>query len=187
MSQVSNEFRNDYRVEDPAVEPQERRASASPVLWGLLIIALAAAAAWWYSNRSVDTVAPVVMDETTTPAMLPPVEQAPAVQTRQARPADRVVSAPMPQSRPARPLASNAEPKYPTAALRSGIGGTVMVRAEVDASGQPVNVSVIERSGSRDLDRAALNAVRQWRFEPAMRNGRATTSVVQVPVDFKPI
>ncbi|WP_411834841.1 energy transducer TonB [Pseudoxanthomonas mexicana] len=185
MSQVSNEFRQDYRVEDAAVEPAPR-SIASPLLWGLLLIVLAAAAAWWYSNRDASDTTVPMMTEQTMPA-LPPVEQ-PATVPRQAAPsANRTASPAMPQSRPARPLAGNVEPKYPPAALRSGIGGTVMVRAEIDADGQPVAVNLVERSGNRELDRAALNAVRQWRFEPAIRNGRATSSVVQVPVDFKPI
>ena len=62
-----------------------------------------------------------------------------------------------------------------------------MVVAEVNAQGNPVDVRVVERSGERDLDRAAVNAVRQWRFEPAMRNGKAIATSVKVPVDFKPI
>ena len=75
----------------------------------------------------------------------------------------------------------------PAAMLRAGVGGTVVVVAEVDAQGNPVDVRVVERSGERDLDRAAVNAVRQWRFEPAMRNGKAIATSVKVPVDFKPI
>ena len=66
-------------------------------------------------------------------------------------------------------------------------GAPVVVLAEVDAQGNPVDVRVVERSGERDLDRAAVNAVRQWRFEPAMRNGKAIATSVKVPVDFKPI
>lgn len=84
-------------------------------------------------------------------------------------------------------MAGNAEPKYPAAMLRAGVGGAVVVVAEVDAQGNPVDVRVVERSGERDLDRAAVNAVRQWRFEPAMRNGKAIATSVKVPVDFKPI
>ena len=42
-----------------------------------------------------------------------------------------------------------------------------------------------QRSGSRDLDRAAVNAVRQWRFQPAQRDGQAVAGAVTVPIDFK--
>lgn len=87
-------------------------------------------------------------------------------------------------TRNARPLAGNAAPKYPLRALRAGIEGTVLVRVEIDSHGVPNQVSLEHRSGNRDLDRAALSAVRGWRFEPALRNGKAEASALQVPVDF---
>ena len=44
---------------------------------------------------------------------------------------------------------------------------------------------MIRRSGSRALDRAAVDAVRQWTFEPAVRGGRTVAADVQVPVTFR--
>lgn len=76
-------------------------------------------------------------------------------------------------------------PVYPPAPLRSGIGGTVMVRAEVDAHGTPVRVSVESSSRNRDLDRAAQEAVRKWRFQPAQRDGQPVAASIVIPVDFK--
>lgn len=76
-------------------------------------------------------------------------------------------------------------PEYPPGALRRGEGGTVMVRVEVDANGMPAKVSLEKRSGSRDLDRAALEAVRKWRFQPAQRDGQAIASGLVIPIDFK--
>ncbi len=67
----------------------------------------------------------------------------------------------------------SAAPEYPPAAMRNGDQGTVLVRVEVGADGVPTSVEVAQRSGSRDLDRAAVNAVRQWRFQPAQRDGQA--------------
>jgi len=55
----------------------------------------------------------------------------------------------------------------------------------VGADGVPTSVEVAQRSGSRDLDRAAVNAVRQWRFQPAQRDGQAVAGAVTVPIDFK--
>ena len=69
--------------------------------------------------------------------------------------------------------------------MRAGDEGTVLVRAQIDASGKPGNVELAQRSRSRDLDRAALAAVRKWTFEPAIRDGKAVASTVQVPVDFR--
>jgi protein TonB len=56
----------------------------------------------------------------------------------------------------------------------------------VDATGYPSNVTIIERSGSRDLDRAASDAVRRWRFQPAQSNGQPVPGSIEVPFDFKP-
>ncbi|KAF1722395.1 energy transducer TonB [Pseudoxanthomonas wuyuanensis] len=187
MSQVPNQ----YHVDDTAaVESRHDSRPVRPLLWWLLAVAAVAAAAIWFtSQRSAGDIAPLVEQapvEETVPVDEPAAATAPrpaATSTASKRTAKPAVA----QHRQARPLASNVTPKYPPAALRSGIGGTVLVRAEIDASGKPVEVKVARRSGNRDLDRAALNAVRSWRFEPAMRDGRATTSVVQVPVDFKPI
>lgn len=76
-------------------------------------------------------------------------------------------------------------PQYPADALRRGESGTVMVRVEVDTSGMPAGVALVKRSGSRDLDRAAMEAVREWRFQPAQRNGKAIASSLVIPIDFK--
>jgi periplasmic protein TonB len=184
MAQVPNQRIDDVAVADAPHEVKPIR----PMLWWLMAVAAIAAALWFNSQRSVENIAPVAEQpsvEQTAPEETP---AAIAEQRRQAPTARKQTTKPaVAQSRQARPLANNVTPKYPPAALRSGIGGTVLVRAEVDAAGNPVTVTVAKRSGNRDLDRAAVNAVRNWRFEPAMRDGKATASVVQVPVDFKPI
>lgn len=85
------------------------------------------------------------------------------------------------------PIADQSPPpSYPPAALRRGDSGTVVVRVDVDATGYPSNVTIIERSGSRDLDRAASDAVRRWRFQPAQSNGQPVPGSIEVPFDFKP-
>ncbi|WP_411834842.1 energy transducer TonB [Pseudoxanthomonas mexicana] len=75
-------------------------------------------------------------------------------------------------------------PDYPVAAMRSGETGTVMVRVEVGTDGVPLRVEVEQRSGSRDLDRAAVEAVRRWRFNPAQHNGQPIVASVVIPIDF---
>ena len=75
-------------------------------------------------------------------------------------------------------------PKYPTSALRAGETGVVTVAATIDTNGVPIEVGIDDRSGNRDLDRAAVAAVKRWRFEPAMRNGKPVQGTVRVPVEF---
>lgn len=77
-------------------------------------------------------------------------------------------------------------PRYPSRALRRGESGTVRVRVEVGPDGRPSQVSVAQASGSRDLDRAAVDAVRRWRFHPARRNGEPVPGTVIVPISFSP-
>jgi len=76
-------------------------------------------------------------------------------------------------------------PQYPPAAARAGIEGTVILVIDVDASGNVTNVSVEKSSRNRDLDRAAMQAARRWRFNPSIVNGQPAPGRVRVPVDFR--
>lgn len=86
----------------------------------------------------------------------------------------------------ATPLAGNRAPQYPTASLRRGEGGTVRVQVQVTEQGDVGDAEVVQGSGSRALDRAALSAVRGWRFKPATRGGRPAADTVIVPITFNP-
>lgn len=76
-------------------------------------------------------------------------------------------------------------PSYPRRALRRGEEGTVLVRAEVGSDGVPISVSLVQGSRSRELDRAALDAVRRWRFRPGHVNGHPIVGSVVVPIEFR--
>jgi periplasmic protein TonB len=76
-------------------------------------------------------------------------------------------------------------PVYPPRCLRLGIEGRVKIRVLVGENGRPQEVTVGESSGESALDQAALEAVREWRFEPAKRNGVAVRAWAIVPVEFK--
>ncbi|GHA74415.1 hypothetical protein GCM10007067_09240 [Lysobacter bugurensis] len=83
------------------------------------------------------------------------------------------------------PIANQSPaPEYPVRALRRGEQGVVNVRAAIGPDGVPTSVSLVSGSGSRDLDRAALDAVKRWRFRPASENGRPTVGNVVVPIEF---
>jgi len=60
----------------------------------------------------------------------------------------------------------------------------VVVFADVAGNGHVQNVSIAVSSRLRDLDRAALAAVRQWRFEPSPAGAQATPIRVRVSVVF---
>ncbi|WP_428532513.1 energy transducer TonB [Rhodopila sp.] len=67
----------------------------------------------------------------------------------------------------------NRPPIYPPEAEISGEHGAVLVVIHVSESGIASGVDVAQSSGVEVLDRAAVDAVRKWRFRPALRQGRA--------------
>ena len=115
----------------------------------------------------------------------------------------RIVEPPVPQPAPtmpppaAAPTPAYAEvdqpiavvrpaPRYPQEALRRNIGGIVRVQVVVSPDGSVERLELASSSGDRYLDRAALEAVRRWRFTPAVRNGQPVTATVIVPLEFNP-
>lgn len=78
----------------------------------------------------------------------------------------------------------NARPAYPPLARLRGYQGVVILVVEVLADGSVGQVGIRRSAGHEVLDRAALEAVRTWRFEPGRREGRAVTMSVEVPVRF---
>jgi len=168
-------------VDPPPGEPRK----GNPLLWILVLIALLALAWYFLSQRDgvpvppPEPTAPIGQTDTETPdgdtaSRTDRPARKPAASTRQsAATADREAT-----------VSSQVAPDYPVAAARNREEGTVLVRAEVDAAGKPTNVEGVRRSGSRDLDRAAVAAVKRWSFQPAIRDGKAVASTVQVPVEF---
>ena len=76
-------------------------------------------------------------------------------------------------------------PVYPRSARASGLQGTVKIAALIDESGALVSAEVLASSGHASLDRAALEAVRQARFEPALLGGKAVLCRLIIPIRFQ--
>jgi protein TonB len=76
-----------------------------------------------------------------------------------------------------------APPTYPLELRRRKIEGSVYVLFVVDETGRVVNPRV-ERSTSPEFDAPALEAVRQWKFEPGSRNGQKVRFRMRVPLRF---
>ncbi len=75
-------------------------------------------------------------------------------------------------------------PDYPALSMRMNEQGKVVLRVELGEDGRMVRTEVKTSSGSRRLDEAALNAVKTWRCNPAMRNGAAVRAVALQPFNF---
>ncbi len=80
---------------------------------------------------------------------------------------------------------NNPAPYYPASAKRNGIQGKVLIDVVVKIDGTPATVQILRSSGSSDLDEAALDAVKQWKFIPARRGGNLIQANAIVPVEFK--
>jgi protein TonB len=61
----------------------------------------------------------------------------------------------------------------------------VILSVRVGADGRPESVTVSRSSGFPRLDNAAVEAVRRWRFKPAMLNGSPVSSTATVPHRFE--
>lgn len=174
------------RPVDPSPEPARKRSS--PLIWILLLIALIAFA-WYFYNRNAgqepitDLTPPAATSDAMTPAPSSPAEDMPRDAKAKAQ-APKKTARTQPRDRDAA-LLNQPRPSYPPEAFRAREEGTVVVRAQVDELGNASDVEIVSRSGSRILDRAAMNEVRRWKFNPAIRNGRTVASSVQVPVDYK--
>lgn len=77
------------------------------------------------------------------------------------------------------------EPRYPASARIRGVEGETVLRVLVAADGQVRSVAIATSSGHRELDQAAVSAVRTWRFQPAIEQGKTVAAWVQVPVVFR--
>lgn len=73
-----------------------------------------------------------------------------------------------------------AKPDYPMRAARNGESGTVTLALLVGADGRVQDSRIQSSSGSRDLDRAAVNALSLCRFQPAMNGGAAEAGWAQL-------
>ena len=65
-------------------------------------------------------------------------------------------------------------PRYPNRALSRGIEGWVLLEFTIDQLGQAVDLVVIEADPKGMFDRAALNAIKKWKYRPKMQDGRPT-------------
>jgi len=80
-------------------------------------------------------------------------------------------------------LIKRVSPKYPAAALAVHAEGAVQIEATIDKEGNVTNLKVLK--GDPVLARAALEAVRQWRYKPYYLDGAPVEIQTQITVNFK--
>ncbi len=75
-------------------------------------------------------------------------------------------------------------PEYPDFARRQGIRGKCVLGLIVDKDGRTHDVHVI-RSVDKRLDQNAINAAKQYKFSPAMKDGKPVAVRMSVQVEFR--
>jgi len=79
-------------------------------------------------------------------------------------------------------LARQVRPQYPPLARQARIQGTVKLTAVIGKDGSIQELQVV--SGHPLLVPSALQAVKQWQYNPTLLNGQAVEVVTQIDVNF---
>jgi protein TonB len=146
------------------------------------------------STTSSETQGSETGEDPETPESLPPAPPAPPALAESVE--SELFVPPAPPAPPASPEKVEAGPQllqesvvlpvYPEEARRAGVQGRVLLEALVRADGSVVGVVVKESvAGYPELDRKAVEAVAQWRFQPATINGNPVDSSVEIPIEFR--
>jgi protein TonB len=106
-----------------------------------------------------------------------PAAEAPTPAPAAEAPAPRPVAA----SSGERRVLSAPPPRYPMDALRASTSGQVVVEITIGGDGDVTNARVVEATPARIFDRAALTAVKRWKFEPT-----GATSTTRRTIAFNP-
>lgn len=80
-------------------------------------------------------------------------------------------------------LLHSVQPEFTDEARQAKLEGVVSIQLIVDAYGNPENIQIIRHLGM-GLDRKAIEAVRQYKFKPAMYQGHPVPVRLKVDVDF---
>jgi TonB family protein len=75
-------------------------------------------------------------------------------------------------------------PQYPESAKAQHRQGVVILEAVISPTGRVCSVEVLRGAGA-DLDRAAMEAVSQWRYTPTLLEGTPVPVIMTVTVNFK--
>jgi len=140
-------------------------------------------------EKKVELPVPVVTKITVPPPVVitqtppPPITVTPVAPPAKAEVAPSPPPGPVTDGELDAKMISAPPPQYPMMSRRLKEQGTVFLSVLVGTDGNVSDISVSRSSGSSRLDKAALEAVRRWRWAPLMRNGAAVMvrGVVDIP------
>ncbi|MFZ5765778.1 MAG: energy transducer TonB [Thermodesulfobacteriota bacterium] len=120
----------------------------------------------------------------TAPAVHPGGESKPNPTTTAIAMKTAAASATAPAAETSPGYADNPAPPYPPLARQRGLTGTVEIDVLVSPHGRAAEIRLVRSSGHALLDRAALDALRQWRFVPGRRGNETVAMWVRIPIRF---
>ena len=82
------------------------------------------------------------------------------------------------------PTPAQLPPVYPAKELKRRITGTTVVAFSYDSDGKVTAATVKTSSGNKNLDNAAVAAVRQWTVVPQLKDGMPSAGESETPVTF---
>jgi TonB family protein len=82
-------------------------------------------------------------------------------------------------------LIAHVDPVYPPELRQRGIEGTVRIEAVISSDGVPGNLRVLNIEVNAGLAEAALDAVRQWRYQPTKLNEHPVATATKIDVIFE--
>ncbi|CAK3290772.1 periplasmic protein TonB [Vibrio crassostreae] len=78
------------------------------------------------------------------------------------------------------------EPRYPAKALKRGAEGHVIMSFTIDETGRPIDIQVTDANPRRMFEREAMRALKKWKYQPKVVDGKAIAQVGQtVKLEFK--
>ena len=81
-------------------------------------------------------------------------------------------------------LIHSVQPKLSEKARNAKVDGSALVNLYVDVNGNPSHIRVIRGVGL-DLDESAVEAVRRYKFKPAMKDGKPVMVEMNIEVNFQ--
>jgi len=93
---------------------------------------------------------------------------------------------PQPDSPPTEILSyrNSNPPTYPPESIANGDAGWVTLRVLVDIDGSPLTFVLVKTTAPERLVEAAITAIKQWRFNPAVKGGQPVPAWIEVPIGF---
>jgi TonB family protein len=113
----------------------------------------------------------------------PPPPPPPALPADYQRALDELKPIQIPKGGKGPVLTYEVKPIYPPEAKAMQTQGTVEMEAIIDTHGRVVSARVV--NSIPELDQAALDALKQWQFQPALLNGEPVSVICNVEMSFK--